>query len=71
MPKLNGFELYKQIKKRDDKIKVCFMTAFEVYYEEFKKVFPSMDVKRFITKPVKISDLVGVIMDEVEETKRF
>jgi len=28
MPRMNGFELYKQIKKIDDRIKVMFMTAY-------------------------------------------
>jgi DNA-binding response OmpR family regulator len=27
MPKMNGFELYTKIKKIDDKVRVCFMTA--------------------------------------------
>lgn len=41
MPSMNGFELYREIKKIDDKLKVCFITAFEVYYEELKKEFQS------------------------------
>ena len=27
MPEMDGFELYRQIKKIDDKVKVCFLTA--------------------------------------------
>ena len=30
MPNMNGFELYMQIKKIDDKVKVCFLTAGEM-----------------------------------------
>jgi two-component system, OmpR family, response regulator ChvI len=30
MPKMNGFELYQEIEKVDNKAKVCFITAFEV-----------------------------------------
>ena len=30
MPEMNGFELYRQIKKIDDKAKVCFLTAGEM-----------------------------------------
>jgi DNA-binding response OmpR family regulator len=41
MPSMNGFELYREIKKIDDKLKVCFITAFEVYYEQLKKEFQS------------------------------
>ena len=65
MPKLNGFELYREIKKKNDDAKVCFFTAFEVYYNEFKKVFPSLDVKCFIRKPITIGDLVAHINTEL------
>jgi len=52
MPKLNGFDLYRELKKKDSSIKVCFLTAFEIYYEEFKKMFSTIDVRCFIRKPV-------------------
>jgi CheY-like chemotaxis protein len=39
MPRMNGFELYKQIKKIDDRIKVIFMTAY-FNYEALKELFP-------------------------------
>jgi len=32
MPELNGLELYKLIKRRDSRIRVCFITAFVDYY---------------------------------------
>src|SRR5712692_567132 len=51
MPNMNGFELYRELKKKDSAAKVCFITAFEVYQHEFQKVFPSSDVKCFIRKP--------------------
>ena len=66
MPKLNGFELYREIKKKNDKAKICFFTAFEVYYEEFKKVFPTLDVKCFIRKPIALKDLVDHINTELK-----
>ncbi len=62
MPRINGFDLYRQVKKKGHTgIKVCFLTAFQVYYEEFKKMFPTIDVKAFIRKPVSISCLVNQI----------
>jgi CheY-like chemotaxis protein len=33
MPKMSGFSLYEQLKKVDPDIKVCFLTASEIYYE--------------------------------------
>jgi DNA-binding response OmpR family regulator len=67
MPKLNGFQLYREIRKKDGKAKVCFMTAFEVYREEFEKVFPDYDVKCFLTKPLSIKDLQKIIEVELEK----
>lgn len=61
MPKMSGFELYREVRKVDNNVGVCFLTAFEMYYEEFKRVFPSMDVKHFIQKPIAMSDLVDKI----------
>src|SRR5919198_5042214 len=61
MTAMNGFELYKKLRKVDDKVKVCFITAFDdYYYEEFKESFPELDeTKRFIRKPTAIEDLVN------------
>ncbi len=44
MPKMNGFELYREIEKIDDKAKICFITAFEVYYKSLRELFPNMQV---------------------------
>ena len=68
MPKLNGFELYREIKKKNDDSRICFFTAFEVYYEEFKKVFPTVNVSCFIRKPFSINELVLHIKSELNIT---
>src|ERR687887_391253 len=60
MPQMNGFELYKKIRTVDDKVKVCFITAYEDYRKEFKETFPELDeTKYFIRKPTAIEDLVN------------
>ncbi|MGH9979628.1 MAG: response regulator [Nitrososphaeraceae archaeon] len=33
IPKMDGFELYNELKKRDSNVKVCFLTASELYYK--------------------------------------
>jgi CheY-like chemotaxis protein len=59
MPGINGFELYRQIKKIDDKVKVCFLTASEMYYEEFRKeLFPALDNNCYIQKPIENEILI-------------
>ena len=57
MPRMNGFQLYREIMKRDDKAKVLFITAFEESPEEFRKAFPELDTHRFLRKPFTISKL--------------
>ena len=60
MPTMNGFELYIKMRKIDEQVKVCFITAFEDYREEFKESFPMLDeYKYFIRKPKAIEDLVN------------
>lgn len=63
MPGLNGFTLYRQMKKIDPSLTACFLSAVEMHPEEFKKVFPSMadSVKTIIKKPVTISNLIKEI----------
>jgi CheY-like chemotaxis protein/predicted transcriptional regulator len=61
MPNMDGFELYKVIRKLDNKIKICFWTAFEVAYEQFIKTFPTMNEQYFIKKPITLDDLLNRI----------
>jgi DNA-binding response OmpR family regulator len=59
MPKMDGFELYHEIKKKDDNAKVCFLTASELYYEEFqKKEYHALDKNLFIRKPIDNKELL-------------
>jgi DNA-binding response OmpR family regulator len=64
MPKMNGFELCKEMMKVDSQPSYCFMTAFDVYKSEFKKIFPGSVVKAFLKKPVSATQLVQRL-DEV------
>ena len=41
MPKMNGFELHDKIRELDKKVKISFVTASEMFYEEIRKeAFP-------------------------------
>ena len=62
MPKMDGFELYYELKKKDNDVKVCFLTASELYYEEFrKKEYCALDRNLFIRKPIDNEELVKEI----------
>jgi response regulator RpfG family c-di-GMP phosphodiesterase len=55
MPEMVGFELYQQLKKKDNHMKVCFLTAVTEFsnYKQYKKdVYPKPHEKYFISKPV-------------------
>ena len=59
MPQMNGFELYRQIKKIDDKAKVCFLTAGEMDYEQFRKeLSPALNENCYIQKPIQNEILI-------------
>jgi two-component system, OmpR family, response regulator ChvI len=65
IPKMNGYELYKEIRKIDNKVKVCFLSASEIYDKKLQKVSPPSDVKCFISKPIQMNDLVRTVKAEL------
>ena len=68
MPKMDGFELYHEIKKKDANAKVCFLTASELYYEEFrKKEYGALDKGLFIRKPIDNDELVSEVQKMIEK----
>jgi two-component system, OmpR family, response regulator ChvI len=64
MPKMNGFQLYRELRKRDDRVVVRFLTAFEEFREEFRRAFPELDERRFIKKPTTITKIVEELLAE-------
>ena len=72
MPQMDGFELYKELKKKDNRVKICFLTASEMYYEKFRKQeYESMDKNLFIRKPISNEDLVEKLNEIIAEEKDF
>jgi CheY-like chemotaxis protein len=63
MPVMNGFGLYQEIRKLDDKVKICFLTAAsDIYYEAFRKeAFPNFDEKCIIRVPIENELLIKQI----------
>src|ERR671930_2050768 len=49
MPKMHGFELYREIRKIDNEVKICFLTAGEMYYGVHADIFSQNE---FIRKPI-------------------
>ena len=66
MPNMNGFELYRKIRKVDEKVRVCFLTASEIYHESLRVPPQTLkDVKCFIPKPIAIDDFIKRIEEEL------
>jgi DNA-binding response OmpR family regulator len=58
MPKKDGFEVYKEVMKIDNRVKVCFLTAGDVNYRSLKETFPTLDENQFIRKPIENTELI-------------
>ena len=61
MEKMNGLELYREIKKIDNKVKVCFLTASKFNYGAFIDVLSHLKENQFIQKPIQNKDLIEII----------
>jgi DNA-binding response OmpR family regulator len=59
MPKMDGFALYEQLKKVDPGVKVCFLTASEMYHEENRGIeHCALNKDLFLQKPISTDDLI-------------
>ena len=76
LPKMNGCELYGKIKKIDNKVKVCFLTAsvngyrkeYRPSFESFSSSSPYSSSKAsFLTKPIQIDDLVKKVNEMIKQ----
>jgi len=69
MPKIDGLELCLKIRKIDDKVKICFLTASEIYDEKLKALLQELDqdVKCFISKPIELDDFGYRIRQELNQ----
>ena len=65
LPGMNGLELSVRIRKLDKTVKVCFITAFPVYYETLLEENPDLDFACFIKKPISIDILAKRIRAEL------
>lgn len=69
MPDMDGFQLAREFWKVDANAKICFLTAFEIYEEEAKKVFPSLNGYCFIKKPIRFEALANHIRSHLQENR--
>lgn len=69
MLQMDGFSIYEEVKKIDNKVKVCFMTAFGINYQALIDLLPAAtttdDTGCFIRKPVNTDDMVKHVKREL------
>jgi two-component SAPR family response regulator len=60
MPTMNGFELHQKIREIESDVKICFLTASELFYEEYRRLdaYPRLNKEHFIQKPIRTEDLI-------------
>jgi DNA-binding response OmpR family regulator len=67
MPKMDGFVLYEQLKKIDPGIKICFLTASEMYHEEMRGMeHRALNKDLFLQKPISTDDLIREINNKIK-----
>lgn len=69
MPCMDGFELYEELKKIVPDVKVCFLTASEMYHEEVReKDYSNLSSDVFIQKPILTDNLITEINKKIKST---
>ena len=66
LPNVDGFELYDKIRNMDKRIKVCFISAYQMNYLALRDQYPGLETDCFIPKPVKAEDLVKRVNEELQ-----
>ena len=69
MPQMNGFDLYKNIKRQDPNVTTCFLTALsdlEDYQLYKNEVYPKIGERHFVFKPIETEELLCIIETLIE-----
>jgi len=65
LPGMNGFQLYRELKKIDKTVKVCFFSAYQLHHGMYPDFF-KIDAIYFIRKPIENLSLVQKIEELIE-----
>jgi DNA-binding response OmpR family regulator len=60
MPEMSGLDLYQKMKEIDSNVKICFLTASELFYEKYRRIdaYPIVGKEKFIQKPFGSGELI-------------
>jgi len=62
LPEMNGFLFYRELKKLDRNLKICFLTAGEMYYWVYSDIFSSLPASYFMRQPISNAELITRII---------
>jgi DNA-binding response OmpR family regulator len=67
MPKIDGFDLCQKMKEIDSNVKTCFLTASELFYEEYRRLDAHLrlDKEYFIQKPCRNEELIRTLNERL------
>jgi CheY-like chemotaxis protein len=70
MPEMDGFKLYEEMKKIDNKLKVSFLTASEMFYEQYRPAHSIIMGGNYpiIQKPIKNEELIKQINQILDQS---
>ena len=57
MPNINGFQLCREIRKKDIKTKICFLTASEIVFDTSNEFADYILIK----KPIENNNLIRIV----------
>ncbi len=61
--------MYNEIRKIDDKLKVCFISASDIQKDDLKTAIPELNADKnvIIKKPIKMYELAKIVARKIEE----
>jgi DNA-binding NtrC family response regulator len=70
MPEMDGFKLYEEMKKIDNKLKASFLTASEMFYEQYRPAHSIIMGGNYpvIQKPIKNEELIKQINQILDQS---
>jgi CheY-like chemotaxis protein len=63
MPGMSGFELARNVKALNSKIKIIFMTAFDFTMSELQDILPSIEIEGVLGKPFRLERFNELLND--------
>jgi DNA-binding response OmpR family regulator len=68
MPQIDGIKMFKALKKTDEEVTICLITADFSYLEQLKEKIPNIE-KYAIHKPILLRNLKDKVNELVSEKK--